>query len=80
LKELTNKIEKLKIQKKLLRANSEQNFQRKKRTKRLIEKGALLEKYFDVEHLSPEETEELLKMFAAYVVAHTPNKFKKKEE
>ena len=43
----------------------------------MIQKGALLEKYFDVEHLTPEETEELLKMFAAYVVAHTPEKFKK---
>jgi hypothetical protein len=39
-----------------------------------------LEKYFDVEHLTPEETEELLKMFAAYVVAHTPEKFKKDRE
>lgn len=80
LKELTNKIEKLKIQKKLLRANSEQNLQRKKRTKRLIEKGALLEKYFDIDTLSVEETEELLKIFSAYVKANKPNKFKKKEE
>jgi len=49
-------------------------------TRRLIQKGALLEKYFDVEHLTPEETEELLKMFAAYVVAHTPEKFKIKND
>lgn len=53
------------------------NLDRKERTRRLIQKGALLEKYFDVEHLTPEETEEFLKMFAAYVVAHKPEKFKK---
>ncbi len=80
LKELTNKIEKLKIQKKLLRANSEQNINRKSRTRRLIQKGALLEKYFEIAHLSPEETEEFLKVFSEYVKANTPMKFKKTED
>ena len=62
LNDINKRIEKLKIQKNILRANSEQNINRKRRTKRLIEKGALLEKCFDIEHLSPEETEELLKI------------------
>ena len=46
------------------------------RTRRLIQKGALLEKYFQAENLSVEQTEELLKIFANYVNAHKPNKLK----
>ncbi|EDP68127.1 hypothetical protein CAT7_11505 [Carnobacterium sp. AT7] len=49
---------------------------RKERTKRLIQKGALLENYFECEHLSVEETEELLKMFSSYVNANKTIKFK----
>lgn len=49
---------------------------RKARTRRLIQKGALLEKYFQAENLSVEQTEELLKIFANYVNAHKPNKLK----
>ena len=49
---------------------------RKARSRRLIKKGALLEKYFQAENLSVEQTEELLKMFAAYVNAHKPDKLK----
>ena len=67
LKKINKQIEKLKIQKNMLQSNSEQNINRKKRTKRLIEKGALLEKYFDIEHLTPNETEELLKIFSEYI-------------
>lgn len=50
--------------------------ERKKRTNRLIQKGALLEKYFECEHLTPEETEELLKVFSDYVNHKKPDKFK----
>ena len=39
LNDINKRIEKLKIQKNILRANSEQNINRKQRTKRLIEKG-----------------------------------------
>jgi len=35
--------------------------QRKLRTRRLIQKGALLEKYFNLENSSPDETELFLK-------------------
>ncbi|CAI3417455.1 MULTISPECIES: hypothetical protein [Enterococcus] len=77
LKAIDQKIEKLTIQKNILKAQVNENLDRKKRTRRLIQKGALLEKYFDVEHLTPEETEEFLKIFAAYVVSHTPDKFKR---
>lgn len=53
--------------------------ERKARTKRLIETGALIEKYFEIEHLSIEEREELLKVFATYIKSNMPNKFKKNE-
>ena len=36
----------------------------------------MLEKYFECEHLSPDETEELLKMYANYINTNKPNKFK----
>ncbi|SYW15194.1 hypothetical protein [Oenococcus oeni] len=49
---------------------------RKARSRRLIQKGALLEKYFKVDNLSVEQTEELLKIFAEYVVEHKPDKLK----
>ena len=49
---------------------------RKARSRRLIQKGALLEKYFQADNLSVEQAEELLKIFANYVNAHKPNKFK----
>ncbi|MYV33033.1 hypothetical protein GB998_05095 [Lactobacillus plantarum] len=49
---------------------------RKARSRRLIKKGALLEKYFQADNLSVEQTEELLKIFADYVNAHKPSKLK----
>ncbi len=49
---------------------------RKSRSRRLIQKGALLEKYFQADNLSVEQTEELLKIFADYVNAHKPSKLK----
>lgn len=39
----------------------------------------MLEKYFECEHLSPEETEALLKMYSNYINTNKPNKFKKKQ-
>jgi hypothetical protein len=66
------------IEKAELRKNRLKNLDRKERAHRLIRKGAMLEKYFECEHLSPDETEELLKMFSNYINTNKPNKFKKK--
>ncbi|GEQ33606.1 hypothetical protein B795N_14880 [Marinilactibacillus psychrotolerans] len=40
---------------------------RKERTHRLIQKGALLEKYFDIKHLSIDDTEKLLKKLSPII-------------
>ncbi|MDW4404339.1 DUF3847 domain-containing protein [Staphylococcus saprophyticus] len=65
------------IERKNLQKNRLKNIDRKERAHRLIRKGALLEKYFEAENLTPEETEDILKYFANYVNANKPNKFKK---
>lgn len=74
-----NKYSELKAKKNQLELDiNRYNFNdRKQRTRRLIQKGALLEKYFECANLSPEETEELLKVFANYINSNKPNKFKK---
>ena len=69
LNDINKRIEKLKIQ----------NINRKQRTKRLIEKGALLEKYFEIDYLTVEETEDFLKIFSEYIKANKPKKYQKKE-
>lgn len=48
--------------------------QRKQRASRLIQKGALLEKYFKADDLNVEETEELLKIVAPFVIDKKPKK------
>lgn len=53
--------------------------ERKSRANRLIQKGALLEKYFDCYHLDVNETEELLAIFSDYVSGNRPEKFNKNE-
>jgi len=50
---------------------------RKERTRLLIQKGALLDKYFETESLSVDDTENLLKAFANYVNSNKPDKYKK---
>ncbi|RIL91047.1 DUF3847 domain-containing protein [Staphylococcus cohnii] len=72
IKKTESQIERAKLQKNRLK-----NIDRKERAHRLIRKGALLEKYFEAENLDPDETEELLKIFANYINANKPNKFKK---
>ena len=67
------------IEKAELRKHRLKNLDRKERAHRLIRKGAMLEKYFECEHLSPDETEELLKMYSNYINMNKPNKFKKKQ-
>lgn len=55
----------------------ENSKQRKLRTRILIQKGALLDKYFETENLSIDDTEKLLKMFSDYINEKKPKKFKK---
>lgn len=66
-----------KLERTKLQRNRLKNVDRKERAHRLITKGALLEKYFEAEELTPDETEELLKTFANYINSNKPNKFKK---
>lgn len=51
--------------------------ERKKRAHRLIQTGALAEKYFELEKLSIEEREKLFKIFSDYVNSNKPKSFKK---
>lgn len=55
----------------------QRNESRKGRTHILIQKGALLDKYFDTQHLSIEQTEELLQLFANFVKEKRPERFNK---
>ena len=50
---------------------------RKERTRLLIQKGALLDKYFETKSLSVDDTENLLKIFSNYVNSNKPDKYKK---
>lgn len=72
IKKLEGKKRELELQ--INKLNQSEN--RKERTRRLIQKGALLEKYFEASHLSVEETEELLKIFADLVNEKKPDIFK----
>jgi hypothetical protein len=76
IKKLDLKIKYLTDKKKSLE-KSVSNITRKERTRRLIQTGALCEKYFEIEHLSIEDREEVFKIFSDYIKAHIPEKFKK---
>lgn len=69
------KISQLKERKQQIEQMTQEK-ERKKRANRLIQTGALVEKYFKCEHLSMEEREELLKTFSDYVNHNKPDKFK----
>lgn len=51
--------------------------ERKARTRKLIQKGALLDKYFETENLSIDEIEDFLKIFSNYIKENKPDKYKK---
>lgn len=76
ISKIENDLKVLKLRKKIIQSKSVENENRKKRTRRLIQKGALLEKYFDIENLTVEQTEEFLKVFSNYVINNKPEKFK----
>lgn len=56
--------------------NKQSKEERKNRTRRLIQIGALTEKYFDCYNISVDDAEELLKIFSSYVISKKPDKFK----
>jgi len=64
LAKLTEKMEQMKAQKQDILAK-EKKRQRKERTHRLIQIGALSEKYFDVRDIQPSDYEIFLKTFMA---------------
>jgi len=87
---MSNQLENLiskkeEIQKKIERENLilkkskylESTKERKARTRKLIQKGALLDKYFETENLSIDETEDFLKIFSNYIKKNKPDKYKK---
>ncbi|EJR49133.1 hypothetical protein IIO_06617 [Bacillus cereus VD115] len=53
---------------------------RKERTKRLIQTGALCEKYFEISHLDIFEKEEVFKIFSSYIKNNLPQKYKQDGE
>lgn len=59
IEKIEQKIEQLKNQKKAI-VQREKEKERKARTRRLIQNGALVEKYFDCENISPEDLDTLL--------------------
>lgn len=86
---MTNELDKLLSQKEKLEKKIEQedfkirqseyfenSKKRKERTRVLIQKGALLDKYFETENLTPDQTEEFLKIFVDYVNSNKPDKYK----
>lgn len=73
-----NKLEqKITINQNRLSRQLNNSTERRRRTHRLIQKGALLEKYFDIVHLSVQETESLLKIYSDYIKSNMPSKYKK---
>ncbi|MDG6165202.1 hypothetical protein [Lactococcus formosensis] len=87
---MSNQLENLiskkeEIQKKIERENLilkkskylESTKERKARTRKLIQKGALLDKYFETENLSIDETEDFLKIFSNYIKENKFDKYKK---
>lgn len=87
---MSNQLENLiskkeEIQKKIERENLilkkskylESTKERKARTRKLIQKGALLDKYFETENISIDETEDFLKIFSNYIKENKPDKYKK---
>lgn len=66
LNKIDEKIEQLKAQKKAI-LNREKEKERKARTRRLIQNGALSEQYLGCEGMEPEKFEGLLKRFVSLV-------------
>lgn len=79
IKEIDEKLKELDRRKKelaLLLETKEKNTYRKKRARRLIETGALAEKYFKIAELPLEKREEFFRVFSDFIVHNKPDKFK----
>ncbi|MEK5105003.1 hypothetical protein MKX83_23980 [Cytobacillus sp. FSL M8-0252] len=79
LNDINKKINLLKTKKENLKKEIEyknkQNY-RKERARRLIETGALAEKYFEISNLTIDEREKLFKMFSPFIIGNKPKEFK----
>ncbi len=64
IQDIEKKLEQLKAQKREIEARLKKE-ERAARTRRLIQNGALAEKYFDCEGISPEAFEKLLQQIIA---------------
>lgn len=58
--------------------NKDKQEERRQRTRRLIQKGALLEKYFEMEKYSIEDTEKFLEQISELVKSKKTNYFKER--
>lgn len=76
IKKIDNKISKLEMQKKII-ARSLKYDKRKKRTHRLIQIGALAEKYFNLYQLDISDVEEVFSQFSDFVKSNKLDKHKK---
>lgn len=78
INKLDEQIKKLEREKKIYE-HSLSKIHRKVRTRRLIQVGALSEKYFDLYNNDLHEIEEIFSQFSSYVKAKKLDKHKKKE-
>lgn len=76
---IEQKIQKLEREKKIL-SSSINTVQRKERTRRLIQIGALSEKYFDLYHSDLDDIEEIFSQFSNFVKSNKLEKHKKNNE
>ncbi|HAB0718283.1 hypothetical protein HB876_13850 [Listeria seeligeri] len=71
IEKIDKQIEKLKKQSKAI-VKQQSKEERKQRTRKLIQSGALAEKYFNIQHLTLEQKETIFKMFSNYVNENIP--------
>lgn len=79
INKLDQQIEHLERKKKIYE-HSLSKESRKERTRRLIQVGALAEKYFDLEGNDLNEVEEIFKQFSSYIKSNKLDKHKNKSD
>jgi hypothetical protein len=78
INKLDEQIKRLEREKKIYE-HSLSKIERKKRTRRLIQVGALSEKYFDLYNNDLHEIEEIFSQFSTYIKSNKLDKHKKGE-